>query len=437
MGSLVTCITNCGIYGTGACTSSCRLPTGAACIEPSEVCDGMSQDCDTFADEGAIVDRSATDYQVDTKTGEAWFVRACWNGAHYGVVWVEQSPDATSTRNEVWFAMMSSSGTRVGSSVLVDVTTTPTSAVPPNAAIACGTDRFGILVNKRDSTSSDITLYLRPYTGSFTTPITVSQSDSYSASSDITFDRSDLAWGVVWTVQAGNSVMFQPMTQAGSPGGGTLLNRNIAGALCSVPDQVRIVSENSGRFATVWSDFRGAATRGVVYQRIGTTAVAGLDLPVWSAAGSNAVFPEIAWSGVAGRHRIVWVADPTSGTSVPSLMNAEVTGVVTPSVTDAPAVLVSGTTAGTLARASIDWWAFYGTWLVAWYEATSGVLVKAYRLDSSGNPIESPIAVSDSGTPYHPEVVAGPDTDWAAVVWDDGRGSGGNFDPYMDFLGCF
>ena len=50
-GALLDCTTPCGGPGTGNCSPTCELPTGAACRGPAEVCNGADDDCDTRTDE--------------------------------------------------------------------------------------------------------------------------------------------------------------------------------------------------------------------------------------------------------------------------------------------------------------------------------------------------------------------------------------------------
>ncbi|MBI5489158.1 MAG: hypothetical protein HY905_17615 [Deltaproteobacteria bacterium] len=51
-GTPVGCTTTCGSTGAGVCTATCTLPTGAACVGPSEICNGRDDDCDYSTDEG-------------------------------------------------------------------------------------------------------------------------------------------------------------------------------------------------------------------------------------------------------------------------------------------------------------------------------------------------------------------------------------------------
>ncbi len=48
----VACTTSCGSTGTGSCTASCALPTGAACTPPIETCNNVDDDCDGLIDDG-------------------------------------------------------------------------------------------------------------------------------------------------------------------------------------------------------------------------------------------------------------------------------------------------------------------------------------------------------------------------------------------------
>jgi hypothetical protein len=53
-GATVSCMTSCLSTGTGTCTGSCALPTGDACALPTEVCNGVDDDCDGQTDEGNV-----------------------------------------------------------------------------------------------------------------------------------------------------------------------------------------------------------------------------------------------------------------------------------------------------------------------------------------------------------------------------------------------
>ncbi len=46
------CTTTCGTTGTGTCTAACQIPIPTACTPPDEACDGIDNDCDTLTDEG-------------------------------------------------------------------------------------------------------------------------------------------------------------------------------------------------------------------------------------------------------------------------------------------------------------------------------------------------------------------------------------------------
>jgi hypothetical protein len=50
-GTSVSCTTTCGSTGTGSCTNSCAIPSGASCVPPAETCNGVDDDCDGTADE--------------------------------------------------------------------------------------------------------------------------------------------------------------------------------------------------------------------------------------------------------------------------------------------------------------------------------------------------------------------------------------------------
>ena len=81
-GALVPCTTSCGTTGTGACTDTCDPPGATACTPPAEVCDGTDQDCDTQIDNGfecspGTVGRCT----VGTCTG----MRTCAETCHWGL----------------------------------------------------------------------------------------------------------------------------------------------------------------------------------------------------------------------------------------------------------------------------------------------------------------------------------------------------------------
>jgi hypothetical protein len=50
-GATVSCATTCGTTGSGTCTGTCAIPSGAACTPPMETCNGLDDDCDTATDE--------------------------------------------------------------------------------------------------------------------------------------------------------------------------------------------------------------------------------------------------------------------------------------------------------------------------------------------------------------------------------------------------
>jgi cysteine-rich repeat protein len=49
-GATLDCVTTCGSQGKGVCTGTCALP--ATCTPPAEVCNGVDDDCDGVADNG-------------------------------------------------------------------------------------------------------------------------------------------------------------------------------------------------------------------------------------------------------------------------------------------------------------------------------------------------------------------------------------------------
>jgi hypothetical protein len=51
-GQTAECLTTCGTLGSGTCTESCGVPTGAACTPPAERCNGADDDCDFLCDDG-------------------------------------------------------------------------------------------------------------------------------------------------------------------------------------------------------------------------------------------------------------------------------------------------------------------------------------------------------------------------------------------------
>ena len=52
VGSPVACTATCGTTGSGPCTTSCEPPPASDCAPPSELCNGIDDDCDTTTDEG-------------------------------------------------------------------------------------------------------------------------------------------------------------------------------------------------------------------------------------------------------------------------------------------------------------------------------------------------------------------------------------------------
>jgi hypothetical protein len=52
VGANVACTTTCGTMGTGTCTATCEVPDAGWCSPPSEVCNGMDDDCDGHVDNG-------------------------------------------------------------------------------------------------------------------------------------------------------------------------------------------------------------------------------------------------------------------------------------------------------------------------------------------------------------------------------------------------
>ena len=57
VGETVACATTCGSTGVGACTDTCRVPVGAACVMPEEVCNYVDDDCDGLVDESVTAAR--------------------------------------------------------------------------------------------------------------------------------------------------------------------------------------------------------------------------------------------------------------------------------------------------------------------------------------------------------------------------------------------
>jgi hypothetical protein len=52
VGASVACTTSCGTTGTGSCTAACGIPAADNCDPPTEVCNGVNDDCDESVDEG-------------------------------------------------------------------------------------------------------------------------------------------------------------------------------------------------------------------------------------------------------------------------------------------------------------------------------------------------------------------------------------------------
>ncbi|MFH1434525.1 MAG: hypothetical protein ABIJ56_02295 [Pseudomonadota bacterium] len=63
MGSEVSCTTVCGSTGTGTCSLDCSLPPAAECTPPSELCNGIDDDCDEACDNGFLCCRGDTQTQ--------------------------------------------------------------------------------------------------------------------------------------------------------------------------------------------------------------------------------------------------------------------------------------------------------------------------------------------------------------------------------------
>ncbi|MDI7266706.1 MAG: MopE-related protein [Myxococcota bacterium] len=157
-GATVTCTTSCGTTGSGSCSSSCVIPTGAACTPPAEVCNNVDDDCDGLTDEGFTcrmgvtrscattcgstgletcsptcswgscvppaetcngldddcdgvtdwADRLGVDVQLTTAGGRAQLPEIAWNGAGYGLVFY----DGRSGAWDLYFTRLSAIGAR-------------------------------------------------------------------------------------------------------------------------------------------------------------------------------------------------------------------------------------------------------------------------------------------------------------------------------------
>jgi hypothetical protein len=65
MGRSTSCTTPCGSIGTGVCGLDCRYPEPSACRAPAETCNGVDEDCDGTADNGFACPRGT---EVDCLT---------------------------------------------------------------------------------------------------------------------------------------------------------------------------------------------------------------------------------------------------------------------------------------------------------------------------------------------------------------------------------
>ncbi len=81
-GETVACTTSCGTAGSGRCTGSCAMPTGAECFPPAESCNGEDDDCDGTCDDGFGCCRGQV-RDCTMGTG-ATGVQSCGSGCDWG-----------------------------------------------------------------------------------------------------------------------------------------------------------------------------------------------------------------------------------------------------------------------------------------------------------------------------------------------------------------
>jgi hypothetical protein len=467
-GRTSTCTTSCGTTGTRTCSSSCAW---GSCIPPAETCNGIDDDCNGTRDDGYACYVGQTDSTcltcggLSTVTGSRTCGTGCtWgaccsrfeycnscdddcNGAvdetgatslelrvtndssssifpsmaysasalQYGIVW----RDGRAGNNEIYFARVSETGTKVGSDIR-ETNNTYNSSRPSIAANGSG---YAVAwTNAMDSSDNTYEVFLATLNADgtgFTQSQLTSGTNHWAAYPSLVFASTE--YGITWVddKDGNNEIYFARYD----------LGRTLIGS------QVRVTNESHDSFAPslafgstqyriAWDDTRDG-NREIYTSAVDLTGTVTASVRVTNASGTSA-WPALAFN-ISG-YGVGWI-DSRSGSQQLYFAGLAADGTKTvPDTQLSPAYVVDSTRD----IIALIWdGTGYGA---AWTDDRDGNSeIYFARLTAAGTILSPEERItSASGTSTYP-TLSWNGSQWA-LAWYDSRN--GNNEIYFTILGC-
>ncbi|MFO0594711.1 MAG: MopE-related protein [Myxococcaceae bacterium] len=290
----------CGVGECAAVSTSCTNGVPAACMPGApgtETCNGKDDNCNGTVDEG-LISNTTGDVRITNNPATSDFVYIGRSNTGFGVVWQDGRAGAS---GQIYYAGLSSQGTRTSTS---DIRVSNTTGVSAHPAIAWNGQSWGLVYS--DDNSGDRKLYFRalaangnPSAGAVGLTTSVGPSD----------------WpDLVWTGQS-----FAMAWEDGRLGAnkqdlfflrfdknGTRLGGEVQVTTDPARQSSPILKWNGTEFGLAWTDYRNAGNREIYFRRLAADgSPLGAEVRVTN-DGADSAWPDLAWNDVAHEWALVW-----------------------------------------------------------------------------------------------------------------------------------
>jgi len=361
-----------------------------------EICsDGVDQDCDTVADDsGTFMD----DVRITTEPRSSIVPHLAWTGSTFGLTWM----DARNVTYEVYFALLSDEGAKIGTDVRL---TTATGTSGASSMVWTGSE-FGVgLYDERDGNREIYFCRVSASGAKIGSEVRITTDVEYSFGPSIAWTGSE--YGLAWqdAMHGNQEVYFVRLSGSGSPvGSRTRITDD--GALSSDPR----IAWTGSEFGLSWSDRRDGNDE-IYFARVSAAgAQIGSDMRVTNDTAQSHS-PGIAWSG--SEIAVVWVDDRDGSYEI---FFARLSPTGTKVGTD---VQVTSTT-GFIFNPLVVWSG--SGWTLAWEEQrTGGREYFAARVSAVGVPIGTDVWITeDDGSNSSNPALAWTGSEFGGA-WSDAR----------------